>query len=88
MKPLPKIVASRGNYRLVHQAREASSWPNISDLDLERLETDAMGEAHWLTVTSWCLSERTGRDLRESGEAQVVAALKMLLDAGPIEKKE
>ena len=84
----PKIVASRGTLRLVHVPRDEKSWPNISDLYLERLVTDAMGEPLWSPVESWCLSEISQHDSRTSAASRSIAALKMLLDPGPVEKKE
>lgn len=79
----PHIIATRDGYRLVHQVRNESSWPNISDLTLEEERTDAMGEKHWVFINSWCLGEHTP-PLREQDFAHV--ALKMLLDPGKVVK--
>lgn len=85
----PKIVASRGEYRLVHEPRDEKLWPNVSDLTLEHLATDAMGEAFWEQVDRWCLSEVAENQLLQS-EPQMtdVVALKMLLDTGPVSKRK
>lgn len=79
----PHIIATRDGYRLVHQVRNESSWPNISDLTLEVERMDAMGELHWVFVNSWCLSEQMIP--LTSGTASFVA-LKMLLDPGRVVK--
>ncbi len=79
----PKMIASRGSLRLVHQQRDLISWPNVSDLTLERASDDAMGQRRWVYVTSWCLSPQS--DTKTSHDTAVIA-LKMLLDTGEVEK--
>lgn len=79
---LPRIIANRENYRLVHQVRPESHWQNISDLTLERFTHDAMGEGRWDYVASWCLSVR--REPLKSEDDKMVLALKLILDPGPV----
>lgn len=80
-----KVLATRGAYRLVHQERNSATWPNVSDLVLERMEEDAMGVVRWTYVTSWCLSAQSANELYSSSSSQAIAAFKMLVNDGPIE---
>lgn len=83
----PRVIAERDGLRLVHQMRDEKSWSNVSDLTLERITEDAMGEKRWTYVTSWCLSAISIRYNRDDQEYDIIA-LKMILDTGPVLKKE
>jgi hypothetical protein len=77
------VVRERDRYRLVHHRRDAKTWPNVSDLTLERQQLDAMGDAHWVYVDSWCLSAQRRIEQGRDHTTEIVA-LKLLLDDGPI----
>lgn len=77
----PKIIAESGEFRLVHQHRDQSSWPTLSDLTLERLGKDALYNPRWDYVTSWVLHPLTKEDglaIHRKQEEQVRFVLQLL----------
>jgi hypothetical protein len=79
----PSVLITLDGYRLVHEVRDQTAWPHISDPVLEQLGTDAMGEPRWIYITSWCLGPVTESGLKERAEE---VALRMLVNPGPVLK--
>jgi hypothetical protein len=78
---LPAVIAERDGYRLVHQRRDEKTWPNMSDLTLERISEDAMGVPYWRQVVAWTISAQ--REPISEGQKPTLLALKLLLTTGP-----
>lgn len=52
----PRIIAERNGLRVVHKFREQRLWEGGSDVTLERVSSDAMGNQTWIPVEGWYLS--------------------------------
>lgn len=86
MNDAPTVIAEKQNYRLVHQVRDQTRYPNASDLTLEEYTIDAMGNGRWVYVSSWYLDPFPVGSISASGSQPVdhlmkaELALKLLVD--------
>lgn len=79
----PIVLVERDGFRLIRRVRSQQAWPGLSDVTLEARDKNAMDEAIWVPVTSWCLGP-LDRDaynkIRSSHEAATDLALHLLVN--------